>query len=325
MSGNGPVYQQTHTSSRIPRALQPELWELDLPTSEPARAPVTPGPRLHPQQFNTSSGTPGPCSQRPQDLAPPASVQTPGPGPSFTRWWEALAQLPWALTLPTSRWTPAPGQPQLHSCLVRTQPTHQPQFQDPHLRPPAPSPAHQQISSGTPWGPQPAVPEPIRTPSRPIPPPEDLSLLSELCRTRPAHHGPRTSHVGTDPTYQRANTRSRNPGPTTYCPRTRLCQWASTNPKTRQALPTRGQQPPLPAGPGNLTGPRTCHVHHAAHCNRRTYAASTGHPKSMWPGDQRAAQCWDTEDVSHKRLLSKPGKQNQLTRDTEIKTANSAK
>ena len=43
-----PVYQQTHTSSRIPRALRPELWELDLPTSEPARAPVTPGPRLHP-------------------------------------------------------------------------------------------------------------------------------------------------------------------------------------------------------------------------------------------------------------------------------------
>lgn len=48
MSGNGPVYQQTHTSSRIPRALQPELWELDLPTSEPARAPGTPGPWLHP-------------------------------------------------------------------------------------------------------------------------------------------------------------------------------------------------------------------------------------------------------------------------------------
>ena len=42
-----PVYQQTHTSSRIPRALRPELWEQDLPTSEPAQAPVTPGSRLH--------------------------------------------------------------------------------------------------------------------------------------------------------------------------------------------------------------------------------------------------------------------------------------
>ena len=72
----------------------------------------------------------------------------------------------------------------------------------PHLRAPAPSPAHQQVSSGTPWAPQPAVLESIPTPSRPIPPPEDLGLLSELCQTWPAHHSPRTSHVGTGPTYQ---------------------------------------------------------------------------------------------------------------------------
>ena len=48
--------------------------------------------------------------------------------------------------------------------------------------------------------------------------------------------------------------------------------------KTRQALPTRGQQPPPLAGPGNLTGPGTCHAHRAAHDNKTTCAAYTGRP-----------------------------------------------
>lgn len=151
-------------------------------------------------------------------------MQTPGPGPTSPTDGRLQHGGPRPRPHP-----PAGGhQPQDdHSstaCLVRAQPTPQQQLRDPHRRPPLNPALPTSRSALGRLGPLSQQPW---NPSSPLPAGQYhlhgtsvssvSSARSSPLTTAPepalGHLEPTASHVGTDPTYQRANSRSKDPAP----------------------------------------------------------------------------------------------------------------
>ena len=165
-------------------------WDMDPPTSR-----LTPTP-----------GNQGSCNQRPWHPTPPMSGLALAPG----------------LASHTTGWASAPGSTELWSHLPPVR--HQPRDS------PSPGPTHQQAntSSGTPWDPQPVVPETstahqqantsCETPCKPQSSAPGSSTTHEFWDTLNST----TSGIKNQPAHQQAGTSSRAPKPTTTHPRTQL-------------------------------------------------------------------------------------------------------